>query len=184
MGKTGSEDGEEAIKEVTRWFLYHFRSHSNSQFKCTVRIRKVDVFDGGPLKLNVDTSILSAEQVVELRRKAAAEARRIRWNKIIDRIPKGMRRKRAFLDRVRDGHLSENEGYQEEPTQRPARETRLDVLVMAKIAEIQQARAAEAQRKVESTSSSETDEASDRKRKVPQPRHMEVTPTKGVTQPL
>lgn len=138
-------------------------------------IDDVDVFEGSPLKLNVDASVLSPEIVQELRRKAAKEARAARWNKIIAQIPKEMTRKRALLARVRDGRMAElQKPMMEEAGQRPEKLTRLDQMIMLRIEE-------EMKRREAITSSSDSDGENVRRRKIAG-RSMQVTPTQGVTQ--
>jgi hypothetical protein len=139
---------------------------------------KVDVFEGSPLKLNVDASALPEELVQELRRRAAREAREARWNKLIAKVPKEMTRKRALFARVRDGRLAEmQQPLQMEEMQRPERLTRLDQLVMAKLEEAMQRKEA-----ISSLPSSDSEGENARRRKIAG-RNMQVTPTKGVTQP-
>jgi hypothetical protein len=133
---------------------------------------EVNVFEGSPLKLNVDASILSAEKVQELRKRAATEARVSRWNKIIAQVPRDMTRKRALLARVRDGRLAEMQ-EQESPRQ-PERLTRLDQLVMAEVEE--EMRRLEQER----MPTSDSDGENCRKRKIAG-RKMEVTSEQGVT---
>lgn len=153
----------EAVEEITR--ILAMKGYTRE---------KVDVFEGGPLKLNVDASALSEEEVHGLRRRAAREAREIRWNKLIAKVPRQMTRKRALFARVRDGRLEElQQSMEEGEPRRPERLTRLDQLVMAKLEEAMQRR--------EATASSDSDGENARRRKIAG-HNMQVTPTQGVTQ--
>ncbi len=148
----------------------HYRSVLRSKERL---LENFDALDGSPLRLNVSPETLTEAEVRGVRREAVMQARTTRWNRIIAQIPSELTRKRALLARVRDGRLAERQELMREESQQESRGlTRLDQLVMAKLAAAVQAQTS----RREATSSG--DERVERPRKI---LNRKVTSEMGVT---